>query len=103
MRTNGIVLSSTPEHFKDVWRFSVGASYYLDNMWKFRAGLAYDESPVQNQYRTPRLPDASRTWLSVGAQYTMSPNLKFDGGFTYIWGGTPEINQNAGSTTQYCP
>jgi len=100
VRTNGVQLASTPEHFKDVWRFSVGASYYLDQAWKFRIGAAYDESPVQTQYRTPRLPDASRTWLSVGAQYTMSPNLKFDGGFTYIWGGNPEINQNEGSTAQ---
>lgn len=100
VRTNGITLQSTPENFKDVWRFSVGASYYLDNQWKFRGGLAYDQSPVQNAERTPRLPDASRTWLSIGAQYTLNPNLKFDGGFTYIWGGSPSISQNAGSTAQ---
>jgi long-chain fatty acid transport protein len=101
VRTNGAVLQSTPENFKDVWRFSVGASYYLDNQWKFRAGVAYDQSPVQTAERTPRLPDADRTWLSLGAQYTLDPHLKFDGGFTYIWGGTPTSNQNAGSTTSY--
>ena len=94
----GATLPATPENFKDAWRFSVGASYYLDNQWKFRGGLAYDQSPVQNVDRTPRLPDASRTWLSLGVQYAMNQNLKLDGGFTYIWGGTPEINQNAGST-----
>ena len=101
VRTTGAVLQSTPEHFKDAWRFSLGTSYYHDNNWKFRAGLAYDETPVQNDFRTPRLPDGSRTWLSLGAQYTMDKNLKFDGGFTYIWGGTPTTNQNNGSTTQY--
>ena len=94
----GATLPATPENFKDAWRFSVGASYYLDNQWKFRGGLAYDQSPVQNVDRTPRLPDASRTWLSLGVQYAWDKHLKLDGGFTYIWGGTPEINQNAGST-----
>ncbi|MEO8346202.1 MAG: outer membrane protein transport protein [Betaproteobacteria bacterium] len=101
VRTNGVTLQSTPENFKDVWRFSVGTSYYLDNQWKFRAGVAYDQSPVQTVDRTPRLPDANRTWLSLGVQYAWDPKLKFDGGFTYIWGGTPSINQNAGSTAQY--
>jgi long-chain fatty acid transport protein len=100
VRSNGITLQSTPENFKDAWRFAVGASYYVNDQWKLRGGLAYDQSPVQTVQRTPRLPDASRTWLSVGAQYVAMPNLKFDGGFTYIWGGNPEINQNEGSTAQ---
>jgi len=100
VRTTGTVLQSTPEHWKNVWRFGVGASYYLNDQWKFRGGVAYDQSPVQTQYITPRLPDADRTWLSLGAQYTMSPNLKFDGGFTYIWAGNPSSSQNEGSTAQ---
>jgi len=95
----GAPLPATPENFKDVWRISAGASYIMDAQWKFRGGVAWDQSPVQNAERTPRLPDASRTWLSLGAQYTMSPNLKFDGGFTYIWASNASSNQNAGSTT----
>jgi long-chain fatty acid transport protein len=95
----GATLPPTPENFKDAWRYSVGANYILNDQWKFRGGVAYDESPVQNAERTPRLPDESRTWLSLGAQYTMSKNLKFDGGFTYIWIQDASISQNAGSTT----
>ena len=29
----------------------------------------------------------------------MMPNLKLDGGFTYIWASDASTNQNAGSTT----
>ena len=94
----GAPLPATPENFKDVWRLSAGASYIMDDHWKFRGGVAWDESPVQNAERTPRLPDASRTWVSVGAQYTMSPNWKFDAGFTYIWANDASSNQNEGST-----
>ena len=95
----GAPLPATPENFKDVWRISAGASYIMDAQWKFRGGVAWDQSPVQNADRTPRLPDASRTWLSLGAQYTMSPNWKFDAGFSYIWAQDASSNQNAGSTT----
>ena len=94
----GNTLPPTPENFKDAWRYSVGASYIMNSQWKFRGGVAYDQSPVQNADRTPRLPDASRTWVSVGAQYTMAPNWKFDGGFSYIWANDASSNQNAGST-----
>ncbi len=94
----GATLPPTPENFKDSWRYSIGANYYLNDQWKLRGGLAYDETPVQNAERTPRLPDESRMWLSLGAQYTMSKNLKFDAGFTYIWIQDASISQNAGST-----
>ena len=100
-RTNGMLLQSTPENFKDSWRVAVGANYYFNNEWKFRGGIAWDQTPVQDNDRTPRLPDANRTWLSLGAQYAMSPQLKFDGGFTYIWASDASSNQNEGSTAQY--
>ena len=47
----------------------------------FRAGLAYDQSPVRDAQRTPRLPDNDRTWLAIGAQYRASPQLAFDVGY----------------------
>lgn len=94
----GLTLPATPEKFKDVWRISAGASYIMNNQWKFRGGVAWDQSPVQNAERTPRLPDASRTWVSLGVQYAMMPNLKLDGGFSYIWATDASSNQNAGST-----
>ena len=67
-------------YFKDVWRFSVGANYRYNDQWMFRGGIAYDQTPVRDEFRTPRLPDSDRTWLSFGAQYKWSPALKFDVG-----------------------
>jgi long-chain fatty acid transport protein len=101
VRNNGVTLQSTPEHFKDVWRFAVGANYKLNDQWKLRGGLAYDQSPVRDEYRTPRLPDSDRTWLSAGAQWTLNKNLKFDVGGTYIFVKNGSIDDNAGSTASY--
>ena len=59
VRSDGSVLSSTPENFEDSWKLSIGAHWRLGNGWMVRGGLAYDESPVQATYRTPRLPEPS--------------------------------------------
>jgi long-chain fatty acid transport protein len=93
VRTTGTVLQTTPENFKDAWRFSVGANYHYDDKWMFRGGVAYDQTPVQTEFRTPRLPDSDRTWLALGAQYKMNPNLKLDVGASYIWVNNGSIAQ----------
>ena len=102
VRTDGTgVLSSTPENFDDSWRFAVGANYRHDDRWTFRGGIAFDQSPVNAQDRTPRLPDEDRWWFSVGAQYKWNPNLKLDGGFTYIDAKNASISQSAGSAAAF--
>lgn len=98
VRTTGAVLANTPENFDDAWRFSVGATYHWNDAWSFRGGLAWDQSPVSTPDRTPRLPDADRVWIAVGAQYRFNRNLALDAGYVYIPMQTPDIAQNAGST-----
>jgi long-chain fatty acid transport protein len=102
VRTDGSgVLQSTPENFDDAWRVAVGANYRYNDRWMFRGGLAFDQSPVNNTDRTPRLPDEDRWWFSFGAQYKWNPNLKFDAGFTYIDSKDASISQNAGNQARY--
>ena len=98
VRTTGTVLQSTPENFDDVWRVSGGADYRYNDQWKFRGGVACDQSPVNTTDRTARLPDGDRNWLAVGAQYKFSPQLKFDIGLAYLFVKQGDINQNEGST-----
>ena len=98
VRSTGAVLSTTPENFRDTWRASIGANYHYSDQWMFRGGLAFDQSPIRDAQRTPRLPDNDRTWIAFGAQYKFSPQLLLDAGYTYIFVKDPSINQNAGST-----
>ena len=98
VRANGTLLSLTPQNFDDAYRVSAGVNYRYDDRWMFRGGIAYDETPVNSTDRTPRLPDESRIWFSLGTQYTFSPHLKLDAGFTYIKADKAEIHQNAAST-----
>jgi long-chain fatty acid transport protein len=100
-RLNGAPDIVTPENFRDTWRASVGANYRYSDAWIFRGGLAYDQSPVRDAERTPRLPDNNRTWLAMGVQYKISPQWAVDVAYAHIWVKNPGIDQNAGSTAAY--
>jgi long-chain fatty acid transport protein len=84
-QATGATLTSTNLQFKNSWRMGVGAEYQINQPWLLRAGIAYDTSPVQDAFRTPRLPDSDRTWLAIGARYQPSPTWWLDFGYTYIW------------------
>lgn len=90
-------LPPTPLHWDDSWKFSVGANYKVNDQWKARFGVAFDQTPVTND-PTVRLPDSDRWWLAIGGEYKWTPNLKFDAGFAYIIGDNTNFNQNQGST-----
>jgi long-chain fatty acid transport protein len=84
-RVNGLLLSTTPLEWKDTWRVSAGANHHYNSEWTFRFGVSYDQSPVPDADRSPRVPDNDRTWLALGAQYRMSKQLAVDAGYAYIF------------------
>lgn len=69
----------------NTWFFSVGGDYRLNEQWTLRAGVGYDQTPTVDATRTPRVPDGSRTWLSVGVGYQVSDALKVDAGLVHLW------------------
>ncbi|HUL90945.1 MAG TPA: outer membrane protein transport protein [Burkholderiales bacterium] len=99
IRSNGTVLSSAPENFKDTYRYGVGVIYRHSDAWSFKAGAAVDQTPVNDTDRTPRLPDQDRTWISFGAKYGISNDTTLDVGYAHLLVKDASINQNAGSTT----
>ena len=51
----------------------------------YRAGMAYDETPVPNaERRTPRIPDQDRLWLALGLSYAPVENLRLDLGYAHL-------------------
>lgn len=85
VRSSGALLTTTPLNWSDTWRFSAGASYRYSNAWTLRFGAAYDQSPVPDADRTPRVPDQDRTWLAIGAQYKPSKQMAIDVGYAYLF------------------
>lgn len=85
VRPSGAEVSSVPENWENTIRASVGASYRYSDALKARVGIAYDESPVPSEFRTPRIPDNDRYWLSIGASYKVTPAGSLDIGYTHIF------------------
>lgn len=85
-RTNGTAVGTpTQENWKNTWRVAVGASYHYNEQWISRIGVAYDQSPVPDAYRTARIPDNNRTWLAFGGEYKASAASKFDFGYAHLF------------------
>lgn len=85
--------STTPEDYRDTWRFALGANYRVNDQWLIRMGGGYDQTPTVYPERDVRLPDANRWALSIGTHYQMLYNLGLDAGFTYLFANsTADIN-----------
>lgn len=100
LKTNGVSLSTpTPENWRDTWRVSAGANYHYSAQWMVRAGLAFDQTPVSDTFRTVRIPDANRTWLSVGGQYKPSKEGALDFGYAHLFVSNGTLNQSAAANS----
>jgi len=67
--------------WEDVSRYGLGVEYKHSNQWIFRTGVAYDESPISEAVRGPRLPSSNRTWLSLGASYNLASGSSIDAAY----------------------
>ena len=97
-RTNGTNVQTVQENWKNTWRFSTGASYHYNDQWTARTGVAVDQAPVKDAFRTARIPDNNRTWLTLGGQYKPSKASTLDFGYAHLFVSASTINQNQAAT-----
>ncbi len=82
----------TPEYYRDTYSFAVGAEYQLDDQWKLRGGVKFDQTPTVNAYRDTRVPDGDRYWLAAGFHYQFDEHIGIDGGYAHIFLTDSSIN-----------
>lgn len=83
----------TTQKWHDTIRYALGA-VYAPGPWAFRAGVAYDESPVPDAaHRTPRIPDHDRTWITCGGGYRVSDRVSVDVGYAHLFVKDAEISK----------
>src|SRR4029079_5196282 len=87
-RDGGGVLSTVPLTFQNTYRVGLGATYGWSEKMKLRLGTAYDKSPVQDEFRTPRLPDGDRVWASLGLQFKAGKGA-VDVGYAHLFVSEP--------------
>lgn len=84
--------SITDENWRDTWFYSVGGTWKLDQAWTVRGGVGFDQGAVDDNHRTPRIPDNDRKWVSLGASYRFSKKTTVDVGYTHLFIGDAKIN-----------
>jgi long-chain fatty acid transport protein len=97
--TSGGTLDTLTFKFDDSWRVSLGANYHYSERWTFKGGVAWDQTPVQDQYRTVRLPDNDRKWLSFGAKFKVSQDGAIDFGYSHLFISNASINNTKVAST----
>jgi long-chain fatty acid transport protein len=80
----GNIAQDIAQGYEDTWAFSIGADYKYSDDWTLRAGVQYDQTPTEDEFRTTRTPDGDRIWVSGGATYHVSDRVSWDFALTYI-------------------
>lgn len=88
--------------FKDTWRVAVGANYAVNDKWKIKTGLAWDQSPIRDsEHRPASLPDSDRIWVSLGVQYKPTQFTTIDAGYTHIFAKKSTVHNDNGDAAKY--
>lgn len=95
----GTVNKTTIENWENILRYSLGATWHMSDKLSLRGGVAYDEAPVSDIYRTPRIPDGARTWVAVGGQYRLSRKGVLDVGYAHLFVNAPGLQSVDNGTT----
>jgi long-chain fatty acid transport protein len=90
---NGAIPSLVEEKWNDSYRLALGLKYQYNPQWIIRTGIAHDETPIDDKYRTSRIPGDDRNWLSFGASYSPSKNMTIDLGYSHLWVNDAQINE----------
>ncbi len=92
IKTAGLPDDVTDESWDNVISVNVGVDYFYSDKWTFRAGYMFDETPVPDKTRTPRIPDEDRHWLAIGASFIANEKLNLDFGYTHLFIKDADLN-----------
>ncbi|MFJ4387027.1 OmpP1/FadL family transporter [Pseudomonas sp. NPDC089408] len=79
--------------WRDTWSFSTGIAYRLNKAWKVRAGIAYEPTPMPNQYSSTRAPTGDRKIFTMGLNWQMTDQTSLDLGYGYIHEDPVKVSQ----------
>lgn len=63
---NGLPQIQVRNGWDDAWYVAVGAGYQVDPKTKLLAGIAFDDSPTEDDVRNPRAPNEDRVYVGLG-------------------------------------
>ena len=79
--------------YRDTLRFAIGFEWYATKNLTLRLGFAYDETPIRGaNFRTPRIPDNNRYFLSAGLRWSPTHFMDIDVGYAHLFVEDPTVD-----------
>lgn len=75
---------SEEQNYDDSFFGSIGAEYQVIDALDVRGGIAFDQTPTNDAFRTVRVPDGNRWWFSAGVSYDVSDTMSLDLAYNYL-------------------
>ncbi|MFC4160576.1 OmpP1/FadL family transporter [Chitinimonas lacunae] len=73
------------QRWRDTHRLALGLTRVESEQWRWRVGVAFDQSPVRSAtWRSPGTPDSDRVWLAAGLGWNHDRRGRLDLGLA--WG-----------------
>jgi long-chain fatty acid transport protein len=72
------------QNYDDSWMAALGAEYDWSDALTLRAGVGFDQTPTTDEFRTTRVPDGDRVWVSVGFSWEVTERFGVDAAYTFI-------------------
>jgi long-chain fatty acid transport protein len=78
--------------YGNAWNYAVGTNYHVNDKVMLRAGVGYDQTPSNNNYRNVQLPDSNQVNMAIGSHIQATPTIGFDVGWTHSFMTNTRVN-----------
>lgn len=96
--SDGTVRESVEEKWNDSYFVSVGTEYKPNDKQVWQFGIAFDQSPVSTEFRTFRIPDNNRFWISVGYGQKLDEKSEIRVGYSHIFANTANVTEDSAAS-----
>lgn len=100
LRGSAFQTISEEQNWHDTWAHAIGASYRVNKQWTLRTGFSVDQSPTNNENRSPRIPTGDRKIFSLGAGWSPNEDMTIDVAYSYLWEEDTKVNNQPGTAQE---
>ncbi len=82
-------------NFKNSLRVAAGGDYKFNSKFTLKAGISFDQTPLNNDHKTVRIPENNRYIAALGFRYTFNKFVSLVGAYSYTYMNNYTIHETA--------
>ncbi|HTG37898.1 OmpP1/FadL family transporter [Sphingomonas sp.] len=82
------------QNYKDSWSGHGAVEFDATDRLTLRAGGLYDTTPTQDAFRTTRVPDGDRTWVTGGATWRLNDRIDVNVSYAHVFVSEEELDRS---------